>query len=125
MVTGAHVLLYSSDADADRAFVRDVLGLPFVDAGNGWLIFALPPSELAVHPVGGEAVGGAGMIGGHVYLMCDDVRATVAELATRGVRCGAVHEERWGLRTTIPLPSGALLGLYQPTHPVAAGRWPA
>ena len=109
MITGAHALLLSPDADADRAFLRDVLGFASVDAGGGWPIFALPPAELAVHP--GEA-------GYDLYLMCDDIHATVAELRAKGARIeGEIAEQRWGLVTAIRLPSGAELGLYEPKHP--------
>jgi catechol 2,3-dioxygenase-like lactoylglutathione lyase family enzyme len=123
LTMGVHVLLYSSDADADRAFLAKVLDLKSVDVGGGWLIFGLPPAEMAVHPTdaGAPAASGPGMIGAHVYLMCDDVQATIAALAKKGVECGPVHTERWGLRTAIPLPSGSALGLYQPTHPTALG----
>ena len=122
MINGTHVLLYTTDPDADRAFFRDVLGLRSVDAGGGWLIFGLPPAELALHPAGGEATqpqSGETMLGAHVYLMCDDVRATVKELAAKNVRCSEIHVERWGIRTTIALPGGGAVGLYQPTHPTA------
>jgi catechol 2,3-dioxygenase-like lactoylglutathione lyase family enzyme len=122
MINGTHVLLYTADPDADRAFFRDVLGLRSVDAGGGWLIFALPPAELALHPAGGESPqpqSGQTMLGAHVYLMCDDVRATVNELAAKNVRCSELHVERWGIRTTIALPGGGAVGLYQPTHPTA------
>src|SRR5690242_17092498 len=99
MITGAHALLFSPDADADRAFLRDVLGLGSVDAGGGWPIYALPPAELAVHP---------GETGHGLYLMCDDIHATVAELRAKGARIeGEVDEQRWGLVTAITLPSGA------------------
>ena len=123
LTMGVHVLLYSTDADADRAFLARVLDLKSVDVGRGWLIFGLPPAEMAVHPAdeGGPAATAAGMIGAHVYLMCDDVQATIAALAKKGVACPPVHTERWGLRTEIPLPSGSALGLYQPTHPTALG----
>lgn len=122
MINGAHILFYSKDADADRAFLRDVIGLRAIDIGRGWLIFALPPAEAAVHPDEGESAAapdGASMIGSHVYFMCDDLDGTIAELAAKGVRCSEVARERWGIRTTIPLPSGAAVGLYQPTHPTA------
>ena len=115
MIIGAHVLLYSTNADADRAFLRDVLSFNSVDAGGGWLIFALPPAEAAVHP-------GEGELRTELYLMCDDVRAQTVALEAKGVRCGEIATERWGLRTTITLPSGGRLGLYQPTHPMAIGR---
>jgi len=122
MINGTHVLLYTADPDADRAFFRDILGLRSVDAGGGWLIFGLPPAELALHPAGGESPqppSGQTMLGAHVYLMCDDVRATVKELAATNVRCSELHVERWGIRTTIALPGGGAVGLYQPTHPTA------
>ena len=123
LTNGVHVLLYSTSADADRAFLADVLDLKSVDVGGGWLIFGLPPAEMAVHPTdeAGPAAAGHGMIGAHVYLMCDDVQATIAALAKKGVACPPVQTERWGLRTAIPLPSGSALGLYQPTHPTALG----
>jgi hypothetical protein len=112
MITGAHVILYSRDADADRAFFADVLEYPHVDAGGGWLIFKLPPAEVAVHPTDGA--------GSHeLYLMCDDVNATVEQLKAKGVECGEVRDEGWGLLTTIRLPGGGDLGLYEPRHPKA------
>jgi len=121
MITGAHVLLYTSDTEADRGFFRDVLGFPSVDAGRGWLIFALPPAEVAVHPqdAAAPAPDRAAMLGASLYLMCDDVAATVQSLEAKGVACSALHTERWGIVTTVRLPSGGTLGLYQPTHPVA------
>ena len=121
MFTGTHVLLYSKDADADRAFLDDVLGFRSVDAGHGWLIFALPPAEVAVHPTddSGEAPAGGDMLGAHLYLMCTDVEATVKSLGAKKVTCGPLSRERWGIRTTIPLPSGGQIGLYQPLHPTA------
>ena len=120
MITGVHVLFFSADPDADRAFFRDVLQFPAIDIGHGWLIFGLPPGEAAVHPADGDAdTVKEQRITTQVYLMCDDVRGVIATLASRGVACAAVHEERWGLRTSITLPSGAGLGLYQPTHPTA------
>ena len=111
MITGAHAIVYSSDADADRAFFRDVLGFPSVDAGGGWLIFALPPAELAAHP--------ADAGGRHeLYLMCDQIEATVAELQARGVEFTApVSDEGFGLLTSLKLPGGGELGLYEPRHP--------
>jgi catechol 2,3-dioxygenase-like lactoylglutathione lyase family enzyme len=111
MITGAHAVLFTTDADADRAFFRDVLEFPSVDAGGGWLIFGLPPAELAAHP--------AEENGRHeLYLMCDDVNATVAELSARGAEIpGPVKDERFGLLTAIRLPGGGELGLYQPKHP--------
>ena len=112
MITGAHVILYSRDAEADRAFLRDVLGYPHVDAGGGWLIFKLPPAEVAVHPA--EATESH-----ELYLMCDDVHATVEQLAAKGVDCGPVSDQGWGLLTSIGLPGGGQLGLYEPRHPRA------
>src|SRR5262249_47454157 len=116
MINGAHVLLYSADPDADRAFFRDVLGLRGVDAGHGWLIFGLPPAEVAVHPVeGGEgAVARGGMIGAELYLMCDNLTAEVKALAAKGVRCTEIETAPWGMKTTIRLPSGGEIGLYEP-----------
>jgi catechol 2,3-dioxygenase-like lactoylglutathione lyase family enzyme len=119
MITGAHVLLYTANADADRAFIRDVLGFRSVDAGRGWLIFALPPSELAVHPV--EEGGGSkdGEVPASLYLICDDAAATVRMLESKGVSCAPLTTAPWGIRTTFRLPSGGEVGLYQPTHPTA------
>jgi catechol 2,3-dioxygenase-like lactoylglutathione lyase family enzyme len=113
LIFGAHVIVYSKDADADRAFFHDVLGFRSVDAGHGWLIFALPPAEAAFHP---------GDNGRHeLYLMCDDLKAEMSTLAGKGVACSAVHDERWGSITHIALPGGGTLGLYQPKHPTALG----
>jgi catechol 2,3-dioxygenase-like lactoylglutathione lyase family enzyme len=109
MITGAHTVLYSSDADALRAFFRDVLGFPSVDAGDDWLIFGLPPAELAAHP--GEKPGS------ELYLMCDDLEATMADLRAKGVELGPVSDQGWGRVTTIALPDGGELGLYEPRHP--------
>ena len=111
MITGAHSIAYSSDPEGVRAFFRDVLELPSVDAGHGWLIFALPPAEVAAHPTDGA--------GRHeLYLMCDDIHATMEELRARGVEFShPVAEERWGLVTSIRLPGDVELGLYEPRHP--------
>jgi catechol 2,3-dioxygenase-like lactoylglutathione lyase family enzyme len=112
MISGAHVIVYSNDAEADRAFFRDILDFKSVDAGHGWLIFALPAAEAAFHP--------SEKNGPHeLYFMCDDLKSEMAALARRGVTCSAVHEERWGSITHIPLPSGGEIGLYQPKHPTA------
>jgi catechol 2,3-dioxygenase-like lactoylglutathione lyase family enzyme len=122
MFSGAHVLLYSRDPDADRAFFKDVLDFPAVDAGHGWLIFRLPPSEMALHPHDDKAEAPDGpdrVLGGDLYLMCDDVRAVIASLEAKQVACAPVVQERWGLRTSIRLPSGGAVGLYQPSHPTA------
>ncbi len=111
MINGAHVVVYSADADADRDFFRDVLGFAHVDAGGGWLIFKLPPAEMALHPTEGDP-------SHEMFLMCDDVEATMAELAAAGVECTRpVSEERWGLVTSFRLPGGGRVGLYQPLHP--------
>jgi catechol 2,3-dioxygenase-like lactoylglutathione lyase family enzyme len=119
MINGAHVLLYSKDAEADRAFLRDIVGLRALDIGHGWLIFALPPAEAAVHPVEEGVPSGSSMLTAHVYFMCDNLERTIADLGTKGVRCTPVDEQRWGIRTTIPLPSGGEIGLYEPRHPTA------
>jgi len=115
MISGAHVILYSKDAEADRAFFRDVLGFPSVDAGHGWLIFALPPAEAAFHPADGNERH-------ELYFMCDDLKAEISELEKKGLRCTEVHQERWGSITKIRLPGGGELGLYQPKHPTALAR---
>jgi len=120
MIFGLHAILHAPDAEKVRAFLRDVLDLKSVDAGHGWLIFAAPPAELAAHPVD------AGEKPHHqLYLMCDDLPATIAELKVKGVSCGAVTEARWGSVTAIQLPGGGELGLYQPRHPVAIGAQPS
>jgi catechol 2,3-dioxygenase-like lactoylglutathione lyase family enzyme len=112
MISGAHVIVYSKDAEADRIFFRDVLGLPSVDAGHGWLIFALPPAEAAFHPAEDN--------GRHeLYFMCDDLKTEMKDLAEKGVVCSAVHVERWGSITKISLPGGGEIGLYQPRHATA------
>jgi len=108
MITGSHLLIYSQDADKDRAFFRDVLEFRHVDACHGWLIFALPPAEAAFHPGDKPST--------DLYLMCDDLEATIKSLQAKKVKCGGIEKERWGIRTTIQLPSGSELGLYQPTH---------
>src|ERR1700722_16615337 len=112
MIVGAHVIVYSQDAEADRAFFKDVLKFPSVDAGHGWLIFGLPAAEAAVHP--------AEENGRHeFYLMCDDLPTEVAALVAKGASCSPVHEERWGSIVRIALPGGGEVGLYQPKHPTA------
>jgi catechol 2,3-dioxygenase-like lactoylglutathione lyase family enzyme len=109
MIIGAHSILYSKDPEADRAFLRDVLGFPHVDVGHGWLIFGLPPSEVAVHPGEENDVH-------EFYLMCDDVEAFIAEMKSRGVMCGEIHNQGWGMLTQVVLPGGGKLGVYQPRH---------
>jgi catechol 2,3-dioxygenase-like lactoylglutathione lyase family enzyme len=112
---GAHIVLFSKDADADRIFLREVLGLRSVDAGHGWLIFALPPAEVAVHP--------AETPGGHeLYFMCDDLKAEISTLQAKGIQCSDVQEARWGSITHVRLPGGGEVGLYQPKHPLAIAR---
>jgi hypothetical protein len=112
VIFGAHVIVFSNDVSADRAFFRDVLRYPSVDAGHDWLIFALPPSELAMHPADQE-------VGFELYLMCDDLPAEVASLREKGVRTSEVEEARWGPVTKMQLPGGSQIGLYQPKHPTA------
>jgi predicted enzyme related to lactoylglutathione lyase len=115
MITGVHAVIFTTDAEQDRAFFRDVLELPFVDAGEGWLIFALPPAELAAHPAEED--------GRHeLYFMCDDVHATVAELQAKGIDIAQpVSDQGFGLMTAIRLPGGSELGLYEPRHPTPTG----
>jgi catechol 2,3-dioxygenase-like lactoylglutathione lyase family enzyme len=112
MIFGAHVIVYSEDATADRNFFRDILGFSHVDAGHGWLIFALPPAEVAVHPAEDNGLR-------ELYFMCDDLEAEMSALAGKGVQCSHVQEERWGSVTMIRLPGGGEVGLYQPKHPSA------
>jgi catechol 2,3-dioxygenase-like lactoylglutathione lyase family enzyme len=116
MITGAHVIVWSPKADAVRGFLRDTLELPNVDAGGGWLLFALPPTELAVHPSEGEEARH------HLFLMCDDIRATVDDLRAKGVEIQSdVTDEGYGLQAVIGLPDGNPLALYEPRHPTATG----
>lgn len=124
MINGAHFLFYSQDPEADRAFFRDVLEFRNVDAGHGWLIFAMPPAEVALHPGSGDFVqqhAGDALLGAVLYLMCDDLPATMAMLQSRGVECAPVDKAPWGVKTTFRLPSGGEIGLYQPSHPTAIG----
>jgi len=121
MIHGAHVILYSKDPNADRAFFSDVLELHSVDAGGGWLIFALPPTEAAFHPAEADSVEHKALRAGF-YLMCDDLPATIKSLEAKKIKCTAVVPERWGILTTIKLPSGGEIGLYQPKHPIAFQR---
>ena len=109
MIFGGHMILYSKDAEADRAFFRDILGFASVDAGRGWLIFELPPSELAVHPADGDERA-------ELYLMCTDLKSEIAALVQKGVECSNLQEARWGSVAKIKLPSGGELGLYEPKH---------
>jgi catechol 2,3-dioxygenase-like lactoylglutathione lyase family enzyme len=115
MITGAHALIYTKQAEATREFLRDILGFPHVDAGHGWLIFRLPPAELGVHP---DENGGFH----ELHFMCDDLRGTMSELQRRGVVFTMpVTDQGYGLVTAFRLPDGTQMGLYQPHHPVAAG----
>jgi len=116
LISGAHVMIFSRDAEADRAFFKDVLGLDSVDSGGGWLIFALPPAELAIHPTEEKDHH-------ELYLLCEDIEATAEELEGRGVPLKRPFDEaRWGRVTEISLPSGGRIGLYQPEHPLAHAR---
>ena len=114
MIIAAHTVILAEDADRARAFFRDVLGLPNVDAGDGWLIFRAPPAELAVHPASAAESGRHAL-----YLVCDDIDATIAELAAKGVSCSDVSDEGWGLLTSVQVPGAGTLGLYQAKHPLA------
>ncbi len=119
MIIGAHSIIYSASPEADRAFLRDVLKLPNVDVGDGWLIFGLPPAEVAVHPSERNDVH-------EFYLMCDDVNALVAEMKKHRISCGPVQDQGWGLLTQLSLPGGGKLGIYEPRHArpkaMSAGR---
>ena|SRR5579875_3611383 len=110
MINGVHLILYSKDAESDRAFFRDVLEFRCVDAGHGWLIFALPTAEAAFHPAEKPDPQ-------ELYLMCEDLHAEIARLKSKGVQCAEVSKQRWGLATKIRLPGGGEIGLYQPKHP--------
>jgi hypothetical protein len=109
MITGAHVMFFSKDAEADRAFLRDIFKLDHVDAGGGWLIFALPPTEAGVHPSDKNDLT-------EVYFMTDNLEAEMARLKEKGVACSAPSQQSWGVSTTVTLPSGAALGVYEPRH---------
>ena len=111
MLIGAHVVVYSKNAEADRAFFKDILGLHAVDAGHGWLIFAVPAAEVAFHPHTQDNQH-------QMYFICDDLKTEMAALRKKGVRFTEISEERWGTRTAMLLPSGGAIGLYEPKHPV-------
>jgi catechol 2,3-dioxygenase-like lactoylglutathione lyase family enzyme len=114
MISGAHIVIQSKNPEADRAFFRDVLGFASVDAGHGWLVFALPPSEAAFHPAAGN--------GSHeLYFLCDNLKAEMTALTHKGIALSAVHEERWGSIVKMSLPGGGHISLYQPKHPTAFG----
>ena len=109
MISGAHTIIYSADADADRAFFRDILGLTHVDVGGGWLIFGLPPAEVAVHPSEKNDEH-------ELYFICDDVEAFVAGMKAKNIACGPVRNQGWGLLTEVTLPGGGTVGVYEPRH---------
>ena len=112
MITGVHAIIYSKQAEAVRTFFRDTLGQPSVDAGRGWLIFALPPAELGIHPTDDDQKH-------ELYLMCDNLTATVEALAFRGVTAGEISDQRWGRVTMLTIADGVRIGLYEPRHPTA------
>lgn len=120
MINGMHALIYARDAEKARAFFRDVLEFEHVDAGHGWLIFALPPSEVGIHPI---------MDGDkefhELYFMCDDIKKTVAKLEKKGVQCAPIQDAGFGIMTSFEVPGGGPIGVYQPRHPIAAGIKPA
>ncbi len=120
MITGAHSILYSKKPEADRGFLKDVLGLPNVDVGDGWLIFGLPPSEVAVHPSSKNGLH-------ELYLMCDDVEAFIARMRKHKLACSPARDLGWGILTQLTLPGGGKLGVYQPRHarPKSAKASPA
>jgi catechol 2,3-dioxygenase-like lactoylglutathione lyase family enzyme len=122
MITASHAIIYATDAEAARAFFRDVLELSFVDAHDGWLIFKLPPAELGIHPAGepGDPASGAASGAHELYLMCDDIEATVADLRAKGVEfSGAVQNAGFGFVTRLRVPGAGEIGLYQPRHVTA------
>lgn len=123
MITGAHFLFYSKNPEADRAFFRDILGFCSVDVG-GWLIFAMPPAEAGIHPLDNGADfshnhAGQNLLGAVLYLMCDDLQASIAWLNEKNVPCTGIQTAGWGTVATFPLPSGGRIGLYQPRHATA------
>ena len=123
MIIGTHLLLYSRDPEADRAFFRDVLGFHHVDAGGGWLIFALPPAEMGIHPAEENLTqthAGHDLATGTLYLLCSPLKETVDNLAAKGVNHTELREAEWGVATSVRLPGGASLGLYEPKHVLAA-----
>ena len=109
MIVGAHSIIYSRSPEADRAFLRDVLKLTHVDVGGGWLIFGLPPAEVAVHPGDKNDVH-------EFFLMCDDVNGLIASMRAKTIVCSPVQEQPWGLLTSLKLPGGGQIGVYQPRH---------
>jgi hypothetical protein len=120
-ITGVHTLLYTSEPEALRAVLRDVFGFDHVDAGDGWLIFRLPPAELGVHPAEGPTY--AGGVRHQLTFMCDDVETTVRELRAKGIEIpGEPEDEGWGISVMMTLPGGVEMMLYEPRHPVAFGE---
>jgi hypothetical protein len=117
VIIGAHSILYSRNPEPDRAFLRDVLRFPSVDVGGGWLIFGLPPAEVAVHPSDENDVH-------ELYLMCDDVKAFIRDMKKRGIACGPVQNPGWGVLTHVMLPGGGKLGVYEPRHARPKGMGP-
>ena len=109
MISGAHVMIFTRDEDADRAFLRDALEIPCIDSGGGWLIFKLPPTELGVHSHDANDLH-------QLYLICDDLDATIAKLADKGITCSEVMNASWGRATSVPLPGGGKIGVYQAHH---------
>ena len=109
MINGMHAVVFTKNAAADRAFLRDILSLPNIDAGNGWLIFGLPPSEIAFHP-------GEQNDRHELYFMCDDVEAFIKKMREEGIACGSIKDEGWGLLSDLTLPGGGKIGVYQPRH---------
>ena len=125
MIFGTHLLLYSRNPEADRAFFRNVLGFANVDSGGGWLIFALPPAEIGIHPAETNLTGehaGHDLATATVYLMCDKLSSTLSDLAAKGVSHSDLREAEWGTASSIRLPGGASLGLYEPHHALAVRR---
>ena len=108
MITGVHTIIYSTDAEADKAFFRDILKLPNIDVGHGWLIFRLPPAELAIHPADAEAQ--------EIYLMCEDINAFIQEMAKHKIACSEIQDQRWGNLVELTLPGGGKIGVYEPKH---------
>jgi hypothetical protein len=109
MITGGHSIIYSADPEADKIFFKDVLKFPSVDIGHGWLIFAMPPSEIAVHPLNGNLTS-------EIYLICDDINLFVKEMSARKIICSAIENQRWGLLVYLTLPGGGKLGVYESKH---------
>ena len=109
MINGAHFIIYSTNADADKAFLKDILKLSNVDAGNGWLIFGLPPSEIAVHPTAEKTPN-------ELYFLCDDINVFVSKMAAQKINCSVISHQRWGSLTQLTLPGGGVIGVYEPKH---------